>query len=87
MERLNGYLYNVQAHTGIINTIDTAGSVKNCGPSEILTGGEDGMVKVWDPRCREAVVQIPPNSNVSETFLTAIYSALKLHTDTKLTGN
>lgn len=54
------------AHTGIINAIDTVGGVENCGASEILTGGQDGLVKLWDPRCSEAVVQIEPTANVSE---------------------
>lgn len=66
VDRLDGSVYTVpEAHSGIINAIDTAGSVENRGASEILTGGQDGLVKVWDPRCTEAVVQIEPSLNVS----------------------
>lgn len=67
VDRLDGCVYTVpNAHNGIINAIDTVGSVENHGASEIVTGGQDGVVKVWDPRCKEAVVQIEPTTNVSE---------------------
>lgn len=63
---MDGCVYTVtNAHAGIINAIDTVGSVENQGASEILTGGKDGLVKVWDPRCTEAVIQIEPTVNVS----------------------
>lgn len=52
------------AHSGLINAIDTAGGVENKGASEILTGGQDGLVKVFDPRCTDAVIQIEPTRNV-----------------------
>lgn len=70
MDRLDGSVYHVDnAHNGIINAIDTAGCIENRGASEIVTGGQDGLVKVWDPRCNEAVVQIESTVNVSfETF-------------------
>lgn len=65
VNRLDGFVYTVaEAHRGIINAIDTVGSVENCGASEIVTGGQDGIVKVWDPRCSEAVIQIEPTSKV-----------------------
>lgn len=61
VDRLDGCVYTVpDAHTGIVNAIDTVGCVENRGASEILTGGQDGLVKVWDPRCIDAVVQIQP---------------------------
>lgn len=42
------YVYKVtDAHKNIINGID---AVTNCGSSEIVTGGRDGFIKVWDPR-------------------------------------
>lgn len=66
---MDGSVYTVPgAHSGIINAIDTVGSIENHGASEILTGGQDGLVKVWDPRCTEAVVQIEPNQNVSKSM-------------------
>lgn len=73
VDRLDGCVYTVtKAHTGTINAIDTVGCVENCGASEILTGGQDGLVKVWDPRCTEAVIQIEPAVNVSAFELTNI---------------
>lgn len=69
VDRFDGCVYTVtNAHRGIINAIDTVGNVENRGASEILTGGQDGLVKVWDPRCHEAVVQIEPTGNVSMQF-------------------
>ena len=38
------------AHAGIINSIDSAGGAGASGPPEVVTGGRDGSVKVWDPR-------------------------------------
>lgn len=37
-----------QAHDGIINAIDGAGSRR--GPPEIVTAGRDGCVRIWDTR-------------------------------------
>lgn len=66
---MDGSIYNVpDAHNGIINAIDTAGSIENHGASEIVTGGKDGLVKVWDPRCSDAVVQIESATDVRETY-------------------
>lgn len=86
MNRLDGCVYTVpDAHRGIINAIDTAGSVENRGASEIVTGGQDGIVKVWDPRCNEAVVHIEPTSKVSfrTTFTTLIqfFCCLSINTE------
>ncbi|XP_031635352.1 WD repeat-containing protein 92-like [Contarinia nasturtii] len=54
-------VFNIDnAHKGVINAIDAAGSQKNRGATEIVTGGQDGHVKVWDPRCNYAVVQLMP---------------------------
>lgn len=65
MDRLDGSVYNVpDAHNGIINAIDTAGCIENRGASEIVTGGQDGLIKVWDPRCNDAVVQIQSITDV-----------------------
>lgn len=51
IERLDGVVYCVKAHENGINCIDSIGGLlTNCGPPEIVTGGCDGYVKVWDPR-------------------------------------
>jgi WD repeat-containing protein 92 len=42
--------YHVQAHTGIANTIDgIGGKGSEYGAPELVTGGSDGCVRVWDP--------------------------------------
>lgn len=47
VERLDGCVYNVpNAHHGTVNAIDTVGNKANHGASEIVTGGQDGCVKV-----------------------------------------
>ena len=43
--------YSVQAHKGIINAIDgIGGGGFGYGAPEILTGGRDGCVRLWDIR-------------------------------------
>lgn len=49
--------FSVKAHEGIINSIDGAGST-GYGPPEIVTGGRDGCVRVWDPRQNAPVVSL-----------------------------
>ena len=42
-------VFSVQAHTGILNSIDGAGGGESAGafgPPEILAGGRDGIVRV-----------------------------------------
>ena len=47
------------AHQGIINCIDgIGGAAINCGAPELVTGGRDGTIKVWDPRQPTAVAVI-----------------------------
>ncbi|KAJ3112854.1 WD repeat-containing protein 92 [Phlyctochytrium bullatum] len=57
LERLEVPVFEVQAHDTIINCIDGAGGMTpNTGPPEIVTGGRDGFVKVWDVRQKERPV-------------------------------
>jgi WD40 repeat protein len=57
-------IFSVQGHTGIINAIDGIGGI-TCGAPEIVTGGKDGCVKVWDPRVDHAVVTLNPDENTN----------------------
>ena len=42
--------FHVQAHSGIANTIDgIGGKGPEYGAPELVTGGTDGCVRVWDP--------------------------------------
>ncbi|XP_055629747.1 dynein axonemal assembly factor 10 [Toxorhynchites rutilus septentrionalis] len=57
LERLREPVYEVDAHSGIINALDAMGGISpNYGAPEIVTGGRDGSVKVWDPRQKEVPV-------------------------------
>lgn len=47
---------NDAAHQGIINGIDAVGGSSDSGALEIVTGGQDGCVKVWDPRQADSPV-------------------------------
>ena len=42
--------FKVKAHNDMINTLDSMGGIVGEGPVELMTGGRDGEVKVWDPR-------------------------------------
>ncbi|XP_050074961.1 dynein axonemal assembly factor 10 [Anopheles maculipalpis] len=67
LERLDAPVYEATGHEGIINTLDAiGGSTVNCGAPEIVTGGRDGSVKVWDPRQpNDPVANICPAGNSS----------------------
>lgn len=51
VERFDFPIFDVNAHTGIVNCLDGIGD-----GAEIVTGGQDGCIKVWDPRQGDAVV-------------------------------
>ena len=57
-------LFTVKAHEGIINAVDGIGGT-NCsyGAPELVTGGKDGCVKVWDQRITDPVVVLAPESS------------------------
>lgn len=61
-------VYNVKAHSGIINCIDAIGGTQlECGAPEIVTGSRDGSIKVWDIRQgQDPVVDISPPSQMGD---------------------
>lgn len=50
----------IQAHKTSLNALDTAGGIYSPGPIEILTGGRDGSVKLWDVRQKDPVLVLEP---------------------------
>eukprot|EP00471_Norrisiella_sphaerica_P012014 CAMPEP_0184503658 /NCGR_PEP_ID=MMETSP0113_2-20130426/52024_1 /TAXON_ID=91329 /ORGANISM="Norrisiella sphaerica, Strain BC52" /LENGTH=356 /DNA_ID=CAMNT_0026893199 /DNA_START=357 /DNA_END=1427 /DNA_ORIENTATION=- len=54
-------VFSVQAHSGIVHCIDGVGGLNiGGGAPEIVTGGHDGCVRVWDPRQTRPVCSIEP---------------------------
>ena len=55
--------FNVQAHAQKANVVDSVGGTgpEYCSP-EIVTGGSDGCVRVWDPRQKNSIVYLQPDS-------------------------
>ncbi len=53
--------WEAQAHSKVVNCVDGAGS-EGCGygPCEIVTGGRDGCVRLWDPRQKAPVISLDP---------------------------
>nr|CCA21698.1 WD domaincontaining protein putative [Albugo laibachii Nc14] len=57
-------IYSAQAHLTIVNAIDGFGGHHiNCGPPEIVTGGRDGCIRVWDTRVPSPVVTLSPEES------------------------
>lgn len=64
LERKDAPLYNVKGHNGLINSIDGCGGLNvGSGAPELVTAGRDGCVRVWDPRVRDPVVSLEPESS------------------------
>ena len=63
----NHEIFSVQAHEGIVNAIDGigGGSSSACGAPELVTGGKDGCVRIWDPRVDHAVATLNPDKSSS----------------------
>ena len=56
--------YSVQAHSQMANTIDgIGGKGAEFGAPELVTGGSDGCVRVWDPRQQAPVVSLEPSDS------------------------
>lgn len=62
IERMSEPVYSVKAHESIVNCIDGCGGLGvGGGAPEIVTGGRDGCVKVWDVRQKnDPVADISP---------------------------
>lgn len=49
-------VFHASAHKGLVNALDGVGGLKGSGAPEVVTGGRDGRVLVWDPRQASAPV-------------------------------
>lgn len=59
-------VFSVQAHESIINSIDGIGGANiGHGAPEIVTGGRDGVARVWDPRVNYPVVSLEPEKGAA----------------------
>jgi WD40 repeat protein len=66
LEHINKPIYSQQAHTSIVNAIDGCGGLDiGNGAPEIITGGRDGCVRLWDPRVSEPVLALEPGEGQS----------------------
>mmetsp|Transcript_6576 Transcript_6576/g.11058 ORF Transcript_6576/g.11058 Transcript_6576/m.11058 type:complete len:357 (-) Transcript_6576:125-1195(-) len=61
LEHTDKPVFSQQAHVSIINAIDGCGGLDvGYGAPEIVTGGRDGCVRLWDPRVQEPVLALEP---------------------------
>ena len=66
LSRQDAPVFSAQAHKSIINTIDgIGGQTVGYGAPELVTGGRDGCVRVWDPRVPEPVLALEPDEGQS----------------------
>ena len=62
LSRQDAPVFSAQAHKSIINTIDgIGGQTVGYGAPELVTGGRDGCVRVWDPRVPEKHRSLMPS--------------------------
>jgi len=59
LEHTDKPVFIQQAHSMIMNSIDGCGGT-GCGAPEIVTGGKDGCVRLWDTRVKEPVLALEP---------------------------
>lgn len=56
--------YEVQAHATMANVVDgIGGKGPEYGAPELVTGGSDGCVRIWDPRQEAPVVSLEPSES------------------------
>ena len=61
LEKLDTPVFTCKGHSSIINCVDgIGGQGLGYGAPEIVTGGRDGCVRVWDPRVKEPVLSLEP---------------------------
>jgi WD40 repeat protein len=61
LDRVDAPVFQQQAHTSIINAIDGCGGLDiGGGAPELVTGGRDGCVRLWDTRVSEPVLALEP---------------------------
>lgn len=66
LENIGTPIFSQQAHTSIINGIDGCGGLDvGFGAPEIVTGGRDGCVRLWDQRVNEPVLALEPSEGQS----------------------
>lgn len=57
--------WEAQAHKAMANCIDSIGGKVGHGAVEVLSGGSDGRVKLWDARQSGAVLTLEPSEGLS----------------------
>lgn len=68
-------IFSVKGHESIINAIDGVGGkhAAGYGAPEIVTGGKDGYIKVWDPRVDYPVVTFEQKGNAHRECWTVAF--------------
>ena len=62
LEHIDKPVFSQQAHVSIINAIDGCGGMDiGYGAPEIVTGGRDGCVRLWDVRVKDPVLALEPD--------------------------
>lgn len=62
LENIDKPVFTQQAHVSIINAIDGCGGMDiGYGAPEIVTGGRDGCVRLWDIRVKDPVLALEPD--------------------------